>query len=279
MARICLIGLGLIGGSLYYALKDHHDVVAVDVDPATLKLAKKQGISATKDLKEGLAGADLAIIAVPLGRIPAVLESVAKLSDAKTLVTDVGSVKQTVVKAAATYFKPGRFVGGHPMAGTEHRGLEHAVTGLFKGATYVFTPTSTEEKQVAKKVRAYLAPLQAEFIEMEPSDHDLAVAYTSHLPFLMATAVARCAQGAAEEVPDLPKVAASGFRDTTRLAMSNPTLGKDICMANREALLHALASMRYQLSMFEIMLQNEISTGLESLLDGVGRWREGLKID
>lgn len=279
MARICLIGLGLIGGSLYYALKDRHEVVAVDIDPATLKLAKKQGIEATKDLKEGLAGADLAIVAVPLGHIPAVLQQVAKLCDEHTIVTDVGSVKHTVVKAGASFFHPGRFVAGHPMAGTEHRGLEHAVKGLFEGATYVLTPTTPAEKEAAKKVREYLAPLKAAFIEMDPADHDLAVAYTSHLPFLMATAVARCAQGAAAEVPDLTKVAASGFRDTTRLAMTNPTLGKDICMANREALLHALAAMRYQLSMFEIMLQNEISTGLESLLDGVGRWREELKID
>ncbi|MNL42788.1 prephenate dehydrogenase [compost metagenome] len=113
---------------------------------------------------------------------------------------------------------------------------------------------------------------------MDPADHDLAVAYTSHMPFLMATSVARIAQGATKDVPDLPLVAAAGFRDTTRLAMSNPTLGADICMANREALLHAIAAMRYQLSQFEIMLQNEITVGLEGLFSGVGKWREDLKL-
>lgn len=278
MARICIVGLGLIGGSLYEALKDHHQVIGVDLDPATLKLAKERGIEATKDLAAALKGADLAIVAVPLGRIPDALQKIAKLSDDKTIVTDVGSVKGMVLKAAETYFPAGRFLGGHPMAGTEHRGLANAVPGLFEDRTYVLTPTTDDEKKMAEKVREYLAPLKAHFIEMEPDEHDLAVAYTSHMPFLMATAVARIAQGAMKDVPDLPKVAASGFRDTTRLAMSNPTLGRDICLANRTALLHAISAMRYQLSQFEIMLQNEISVGLEGLFEGVGKWREELKL-
>lgn len=276
MARICLIGLGLIGGSLYEALKDHHEITAVDPDPGTLKLAKQKGLAATKDLAQGLKGADLAVVAVPLGRIPQLLQQVAKLADDQTIVTDVGSVKRNIVRAGTTYFKPGRFVAGHPMAGTENFGFANAVKGLFEGANYVLTPTTDEEREAGKKVQEWLAPLKAHFIEMDPDDHDLAVAYTSHMPFLMATAVARIAQGATRDVPDLPKVAASGFRDTTRLAMTNPTLGKDICLANRDALLHAIAAMRYQLSQFEIMLQSEISVGLEGLFEGVGKWREEL---
>lgn len=276
MARICLIGLGLIGGSLYEALKDHHEITAVDPDPATLKLAKQKGLAASKDLAQGLKGADLAVVAVPLGRIPGLLQQLAKLADDETIVTDVGSVKRNIVRAGTTYFKPGRFVAGHPMAGTEHFGFANAVKGLFEGANYVLTPTTDEEREAGKKVQEWLSPLKAHFIEMDPDDHDLAVAYTSHMPFLMATAVARIAQGATKDVPDLPKVAASGFRDTTRLAMTNPTLGKDICLANRDALLHAIAAMRYQLSQFEIMLQSEISVGLEGLFEGVGKWREGL---
>lgn len=260
------------------ALKGHHDIIGVDLDPATLKLAKELGIEATKDLKAGVEGADLVIVAVPLGKIPLVLKQLSPLVKPGTIVTDVGSVKGTVVRAAAPLFTPGCFVAGHPMAGTEHIGLSNSVEGLFEGRTYVLTPTSDAERKAGEKVMELLAPLKARFIEMDPADHDLAVAYTSHMPFLMATSVARIAQGATKDVPDLPLVAASGFRDTTRLAMSNPTLGADICMANREALLHAIAAMRYQLSQFEIMLQNEITAGLEGLFSGVGKWREELKL-
>ncbi|MNY21882.1 prephenate dehydrogenase [compost metagenome] len=190
----------------------------------------------------------------------------------------MGSVKGTIVRAATPLFPEGAFVGGHPMAGTEQRGLSNADPKLFEGRTYVLTPTSDAERKSGERVQELLAPLNARFVEMEPAAHDLAVAYTSHMPFLMATSVARIAQGATKDVPDLPLVAAAGFRDTTRLAMSNPTLGADICMANREALLHAIAAMRYQLSQFEIMLQNEITVGLEGLFAGVGKWREDLKL-
>ncbi|HEY9899896.1 MAG TPA: prephenate dehydrogenase/arogenate dehydrogenase family protein [Pantanalinema sp.] len=278
MARICLVGLGLIGGSLHMALSGHHDLIGVDPDPAVLALAKERGIEATKDLAAGVEGADLVIVAVPLGKIPQVFKQLAPLVKPGTLVTDVGSVKGTVVRAGAPLFLEGAFVGGHPMAGTEQRGLSNAAEDLFEGCTYVLTPTNDAERKAGERVKELLAPLKARFVEMEPAAHDLAVAYTSHMPFLMATSVARIAQGATKDVPDLPLVAAAGFRDTTRLAMSNPTLGADICMANREALLHAIAAMRYQLSQFEIMLQNEITVGLEGLFSGVGKWREELKL-
>lgn len=278
MAKICIVGLGLIGGSLYLGLKDHHQVVGVELDPASLKIAKQHGMEASKDLAKMVKGADLVIVAVPLGQIPRVLKQLAAVVDDTTLVTDVGSVKGTVVKAGQSFFPSGRFVAGHPMAGTELRGFANAVPGLFQGRTYIFTPTSDAERAASKQVQQLLAPLGSEFLELDPQDHDLAVAYTSHMPFLMATSVARIAMGAIRDVPDLPKVAGSGFRDTTRLAMSNPTLGKDICLANRDALLHAIAAMRYQLSQFEIMLQNEISVGLEDMFSSVGTWREELKL-
>jgi prephenate dehydrogenase len=278
MAKVTIVGLGLIGGSLYHDLKDAHAVTAVEIDPAAIKLAKQQGVEVTKDLAAAVKGADLVIVAAPLGRIAPTLQQLAKLVDDTTLVTDVGSVKGPVARAGAKFFPPGRFIAGHPMAGTEHRGFAHAKPGLFKGATYVLTPLTDADREAGDRLKPLLAPLGVEFLEMEPDDHDLAVAYTSHMPFLMATAVARIAMGATADVPDLPKVAASGFRDTTRLAMTNPTLGRDICLANRDALLHAIAAMRYQLAQFEIMLQSEISAGLEGLFEGVGQWRESLKL-
>ena len=276
MARICIIGLGVIGGSLALALREAHDVVAVDIDTQAVTEAKALGLNATTELAEGLKKADGVVLAVPLGKLGDVLRDVARLAPIKALVTDVGSVKGQICRVASQVLSHGRFVGGHPMAGSELRGISHASADLFKGVTYVWTPDREGDRKVMTAFRKWFAGLGAHWVEMEPTAHDLAVAYTSHLPFLMATAVARVAQGSMKEIPDLKKVAAAGFRDTTRLAMSNPVLGRDICIANREALMHAIVAMRYQLSQFEIMLQSEISVGLESMFESVGKWREDL---
>ncbi|MEB3188322.1 MAG: prephenate dehydrogenase/arogenate dehydrogenase family protein [bacterium] len=276
MARICIVGLGAIGGSLALALREAHDVVGVDVAPEVVEEARVLGIEAASDLSAALKKADGVVLAVPLGRLSDVLRDVARQAPAKALITDVGSVKGQICKVATQILPQGRFVGGHPMAGSELRGLSHASPELFRGCTYVWTPEREAERKAMTTFRRWFASLGAQWVEMEPSAHDLAVAYTSHLPFLMATAVARVAQGSMKEIPDLRKVAAAGFRDTTRLAMSNPILGRDICIANRDALLHAIVAMRYQLSQFEIMLQSEISVGLESMFESVGKWREDL---
>lgn len=276
--HVAIIGLGLIGGSMARALAPHAKVKAVEIHPATLSKASEFGIAATKDLRSAVAKADLVIIATPLGAFEATFKQVAAHLKDGAVVVDVGSVKQTAVRFGQRYLPPGAFVGGHPMAGKEIAGLENSDPELFRGKTFIFTPTNDDEREAASKVKAILEPLGMEWLEMPPDTHDLAVAFTSHMPLLMAAATARIAQGAIREVPELPKLAASGFRDTTRLAMTNPVLGRDICTQNKDAILHAIAAMRYQLTQIEIMVQAESAMSIEMMFEGVGKWRQELKL-
>jgi len=276
--HVAIIGLGLIGGSMARALAPHAKVKAVEIHPATLKKAPEFGIDATKDLKSAVAAADLVVIATPLGSFEGVFKQVAANLKDGAVVVDLGSVKQTAVALGKRFFPEGAFVGGHPMAGKESTGLEASDPELFKDKTFILTPTSDAEREAAARVKEILSPLGMEWLEMAPDTHDLAVAFTSHMPLLMAAATARIAQGAIREVPELPKLAASGFRDTTRLAMTNPVMGRDICSQNKEAILHAIAAMRYQLTQIEIMVQAETATAIEMMFEGVGKWRQELKL-
>jgi prephenate dehydrogenase len=276
--HVAIIGLGLIGGSMARALAPHATVKAVEIHPATLKRAPEFGIDATKDLASAVAAADLVVIATPLGTFETVFKQVAAHLKDGALVVDVGSVKQTAVTLGQRYFPEGSFVGGHPMAGKEMAGLEASDPELFKDKTFILTPTTDAERQAGLKIQEILAPLGMEWLEMPPDTHDMAVAFTSHMPLLMAAATARIAQGAIREVPELPKLASSGFRDTTRLAMTNPVLGRDICSQNKDAILHAISAMRYQLTQIEIMVQAETSTAIEMMFEGVGKWRQELKL-
>lgn len=276
--HVAIIGLGLIGGSLARALAPHAAVKAVELNPATLKRAPEFGIDATKDLASAVSTADLVVVATPLGTFETVFKQVAAHLKDGAVVVDVGSVKQTAVALGQRYFPAGAFVGGHPMAGTEQAGLVASDPDLFHGKTFVLTPTDDAERQAAERVREVFAPLGMEWVEMPPDTHDMAVAFTSHMPLLMAAATARIAQGAIREVPDLPKLASSGFRDTTRLAMTNPVLGRDICSQNKDAILHAISAMRYQLTQIEIMVQAETSAAIEMMFEGVGKWRQELKL-
>ncbi len=275
--HVVIIGLGLIGGSMARALEKHATVQAVEINPAALKRAPEFGINASQDLSSAVASADLVVIATPLGTFETVFKQVAAHLKDGAVVVDMGSVKQKAVALGQRFFPEGSFVGGHPMAGTEQAGLAASDPELFKGKTFVLTPTTDAERQAAKKVKEILAPLEMEWLEMPPDTHDMAVAFTSHMPLLMAAATARIAQGAIRELPELPKLASSGFRDTTRLAMTNPVLGRDICSQNKDAILHAISAMRYQLTQIEIMVQAETSTAIEMMFEGVGKWRRELK--
>lgn len=276
--HVAIIGLGLIGGSMARALAPHATVKAVEVNPATLKRAPEFGIDATKDLASAVSQADFVLICTPLGTFETVFKQVASHLKDGAVAVDMGSVKQTAVSLGQRFFPEGAFVGGHPMAGKEVAGLDASDPELFKGKTFIFTPTNDSERAAAEKVKTLLAPLEMEFLEMPPDTHDLAVAFTSHMPLLMAAATARIAQGAIREVPELPKLAASGFRDTTRLAMTNPVLGRDICTQNKDAILHAIAAMRYQLTQIEIMVQAGTASAIEMMFEGVGKWRQDLKL-
>jgi prephenate dehydrogenase len=241
--RVAVIGTGLIGASIGLALRRVGVVVSgYDRDPDRARRAADLGAvaSAAPSLKHAASDADVAVIAVPVGEVAALV--VEALEVGVPAVTDVGSVKAPIVSAVAEA-RPDlapRFVGGHPMAGSEQDGLEGADADLFAGATWVLTPTQHTEIGAFTRLRALVAELGAEIVAMTPEHHDALVAVVSHVPQLAATTLMDVAAASGEEHATLLRLAAGGFRDMTRIAAGHPGIWPDICVANREAIVRVL---------------------------------------
>jgi prephenate dehydrogenase len=241
--RIAVIGTGLIGGSIGLALAGlGHDVVGFDADHDRLLRARELGAvgSIAPDLAGAAAGADVAFVALPVG---AVADVVVQLLDAGvSLVTDVGSVKGEIVAEVARRVPGGaaRFIGGHPMAGSEQEGVDGARADLFVGAAWVVTPTPATAEAAYATLSALLRDLQAEVVAVTPDDHDVLVSFVSHVPQLAASTLMDVATTHEAQHRALLRLAAGGFRDMTRIAASQPTIWLDIFASNRDAVVGAL---------------------------------------
>lgn len=227
----------MIGGSLAWAVKRRglaDEVVGVDRDAASLEYAVKAGLlDRTATLAEGVREAEVVVVAVPPGAVVSLLADLAGVIDAATIVTDVAGVKRPIVEAGCAL---PRFVGAHPMAGSERSGPSAASADLFEGATCAVTPTQQTDPTAIEAVASLWRGVGASVVRMDPATHDEVVAAVSHLPHLLAYALV----GTAAEVrPDGEAfaLAASGFRDMTRIAASAPDLWRDLCLMNREPLL------------------------------------------
>jgi prephenate dehydrogenase len=243
MRRVAVLGTGLIGGSIGLALtKSGAHVVGYDADADTLERAVAIGAvsEAADTLDAVLRDVDLAVVALPVGRVADVV--IDALDAGAPVVTDVGSAKSSIVRTveAARPDLGARFVGGHPMAGSEQDGLDGASAELFAGATWVLTPTSSTDPRAHTAVRALVASLGAEIVEVAPEHHDALVAIVSHVPQLAATTLMDVAATSGEEHATLLRLAAGGFRDMTRIAAGHPGIWPDICVANRDAIVEAL---------------------------------------
>lgn len=243
MERVTVVGTGLIGGSVGAALRRRGaEVTGVDADAHRRAEALEREVvdQATGELGRAVEGADLVVVAVPVGAVGPAVASVLDLgADA---VTDVGSVKAPVVDAVerARPDLGARFVGGHPMAGSEQEGVAGADPDLFVGATWVLTPTGRTDPGVYSLVRSFVAGLGAEPVALTPGDHDALVAVVSHVPQLAATTLMDLASTRAVEHAALLRLAAGGFRDMTRIAAGDPAIWPDICVANRDAIVETL---------------------------------------
>jgi prephenate dehydrogenase len=243
--RVGILGTGLIGGSLGLALREEGaagKVIGYDADAGMLSQALRRGaIEETAGSVAELAGdCDLVFIAVPVRAIPAALAQAATALRPGTTVSDVGSVKERVVEAARELLPEGcHFIGGHPLAGSEQRGVWFADPQLFRDAYYVLTPSVECDAEAYSSLHALLTSLGARVIAMEPQQHDRAVSVISHLPHVMAMSLMNVALQRAEEYP-LLRLAAGGFRDMTRIAASDAVLWLDILMENREAVKESL---------------------------------------
>ena len=281
MKRITIIGLGLIGGSLGLALKESgaKEVVGWDVDRASGARARKMGAidKDSKTLAGSVEGAELVIIATPLLAMPDVMQEIEPSLSPGCVVTDTGSTKATVMEWAETHLPGIDFIGGHPMAGKEVPGIEHAEAGLFKGATYCICPSPTASRKAFDTVVEVAESVGAGAYFPEPREHDTMVAATSHLPLLMSSALMTLASSS-ESWREVRRVASSGFAGATRLASTVPSMSTGICVTNREAIEHWIDRFVDELLGYKALLgagEEEIRSGLEAARDARERWLAG----
>ena len=240
--RLCIIGVGLIGGSLARALRTAgfcREVVGGGRDPEHLQQAVDLGVidRFDTDLARAVAGADMVLVAVPLGAMQTVFSKIRDHLEDNAVLTDAGSAKGSVIEAAIQAFGsvPDRFVPGHPIAGTENSGVAASVPDLYQNRRVILTPLDHTATAAVERVRAMWEAAGAEVIEMDAVHHDAVLAATSHLPHMLAfTLVDSLARLGDRE--ELFAYAAGGFRDFTRIASSDPVMWRDICLANGDAI-------------------------------------------
>lgn len=243
--RVAIVGLGLIGGSMGLALRQARaaqQVVGYDLGRGVNEQARRTGAldQAHDTLADAVRGAELIILATPVGAMHALLQDLARLASPGAVITDVASTKSQVISWAEE-FLPGNiyFVGGHPMAGKEVSGVSAADPALFRNRTYCLTPTKKTSPAALNKVAQLIEILGARVRFLEPAEHDGQVAQVSHLPFLASSALMQSV-GENSSWGDASQLASSGFRDATRLAAGSPEMYRDICLTNGEAILRAL---------------------------------------
>ncbi len=243
--RVAIIGLGLIGGSMGLALHKAHAVQQIagyDLGKGVSDRARKVGAidQAYTALADAVRGAELVILATPVGAMHALLQNLGPVLSPGAVVTDVASTKAQVISWAEEFLPTSvSFVGGHPMTGKEVSGVESADANLFRDRVYCLTPTARTRPQAISKVSTLVETLGARVRFLEPVEHDGQVASVSHLPFLtsialMNTVTSEPAWG------DASLLAAGGFRDATRLAAGSPEMYRDICFTNADAITRSL---------------------------------------
>jgi cyclohexadieny/prephenate dehydrogenase len=245
--RVAIIGFGLIGSSLGRAIRAHglsNTLAACDRNPAALAAMERLGLAdlVTGDPAEAARGADLVVIAAPLGAYGEIARAIAPVLAPGTIVSDVGSVKTPVMRDL-----PGllpdyiRLVPGHPVAGTENSGPESGFATLFEGRWCILTPPPGADPAAVEKIAALWRACGSLIEIMEPEHHDKVLGITSHLPHLIAYTIVGTAANLEEDAQsEVIKFSASGFRDFTRIAASDPTMWRDVFLNNREAVLEML---------------------------------------
>ncbi|MDF3934152.1 bifunctional prephenate dehydrogenase/3-phosphoshikimate 1-carboxyvinyltransferase [Pseudomonas citronellolis] len=250
LRRLVVVGLGLIGGSFAKGIREKglfEEVVGVDRDPETRRLAVQLGVvdRCEESLREGCRDADVIQLAVPILAMEKVLAELAGFDLGRAVLTDVGSAKGNVVRAATAVFggMPARFVPGHPIAGSEQSGVEAANAKLFRRHKVILTPLDNAEEDAIQCVEALWRELGADVELMEVEHHDEVLAATSHLPHLLAFTLVDSLAKRSENL-EIFRYAAGGFRDFTRIAGSDPVMWHDIFLANRKAVLRILDVFR-----------------------------------
>ncbi len=282
--RLCIVGSGLIGGSLALALKRAGrvgEVVGAGRHEATLERARELGIidRYDTDLARAAQGADIVVLSVPMLAMRSVLEQLEPVLRPGMVLTDVGSAKQSVIEDARAVLgqKAAQFVPGHPIAGTEKSGPEAAFADLFEHRRVILTPLSDNDDTDVNRVSAMWRIAGAEVERMTALHHDHVLAATSHLPHLLAFALVE-SLARMEERHEVFRYAAGGFRDFTRIAASDPTMWRDIALANGPEIKGMLKRYQKDLEHLYQLLDQADGEALYALFERARQAREGLKL-
>lgn len=254
--RLAILGQGLIGSSITRAASAGgiaREIVVTDAVPKVRKVVAELGLGLAKVVDtsaEAVAGADLVVACVPVGQYGALAKEIGPHLKTGAIVSDVGSVKGAVVRDMLPYLPKGvHLVPAHPLAGTEHSGPEAGLADLFENRWCIVTPLEGADAAAVETVRAFWKALGSEVETMDVAQHDRVLAITSHLPHLIAFAIFHTGLRHEEmSESEVMKFSASGFRDFTRIASSNPVMWRDIFLNNKEAVLDVLRQFNADLS-------------------------------
>jgi prephenate dehydrogenase len=279
--RLTVVGVGLLGGSIAKAARARgvaREIVGVGRDADRLRPALADGTldRATTDVAAGVRDAEVVVLAPPVQTLERLLPAVWAAAAPDAVLTDVGSTKASIVQAADRLAaeRPLAFVGGHPMAGSEQSGYAVARADLFTGATVILTPTEVTEPRAVKTVTGLWEALGAHVTVLDPRIHDRVVSAISHLPHLVAYALV---EAAARAEPSALDFAARGFKDTTRIAASEPAVWREIFLANEVALRQSLVTFRAVLDEVERLVEAGDAARLEAWLAAAKARREGIR--
>ncbi len=273
---VAIIGVGLIGGSIGLALRGRglaQKVIGVGRTQRRLRIAQQLGAlsSFTTDLAQGVEQADLVVVCTPVATIVEQVRRISQFCPVGSLITDAGSTKGEICSSlSAESCGTAHFVGSHPMAGSEKSGPEFADADLFEDSVTIVTPTDQSAEQHVLTIEQFWKSLGSRVVQMAPDEHDRAVASVSHVPHLVASALA-----AATGLEDLP-LAAGGWRDTTRVASGDVELWRQILTENRRHVLQSLISFEKLLSEFRQALEQNDTAAITRLLDAGKQNRDAL---
>ena len=263
--KVAIIGLGLIGGSIGLAIKHKIDaqVIGFDINPNSATTALAMGaIDQAGSFPESVQQADLIFIATPISQVVKTMGKIMPWIKKDTIITDVASVKQSIISRISKLTRPDiTFIGGHPMAGKEITGISGAESDLFVNRTWVLNPSLEVNPNHLKTLQDLIIELGAKPIILSANEHDRIVATVSHLPFVVSATL--CSHATRKsDWPTTRKLAAGGFRDTTRLASGNPQLHTEITIANKHNLLSEIDSFILDLGKVRALIQKNSSAKL-----------------
>lgn len=260
--EIAIFGVGLIGGSIGLAIKRRQiadKVIGIGRHKESIDEALRQGAIDEGSLDiERAKDAGLLILAAPVKGIINVIAQLPKIIRRDCIVIDVGSTKTEIVKAAQNYGL--NFIGCHPLAGREKRGVEYSMPDIFKNSLCLIVPSRKAEKEGVEKIKRFWKELGARTELMDAGAHDRALAFVSHLPHLVAYSLIDCISAR------YLRFAASGLKDTTRIGLSDPFLWRDIFLTNRKEILAAIKDFKASLGCFELLIKNNQPKALAAYL-------------